>query len=212
MDIRASHCEWDGIVAKVMNKFSSPNDEYLARTKVVLFSKGASEFNTVLDRLIKKKLEIELREQNQNELFWQDLQQKIETLNAITLNIETHFLDFLNTGPSQFAKKFPVMKDQYTRQFGSFLSSFVIENENYFKNLHPEVKGASQKRNYELMVRMASKKIGLESMKFIEEFEQKKKPTKKDIASYVDRVKKVFSSIKNDLSSKIIQISEDRSQ
>lgn len=212
MDVRASNCEWDGIVPKVMNRFSAPDDEYVGRTKVVLFSKGASEFNVILDRLIKKKIEIDLKEQNQNEVFWQDLQQKLETLNAITLNIESHFLDFLEGGQAGFAKDLKPMVDKYTRQFGSFLTSFVVDNENYFKNLNPEIEGASKKRNYEIMVRLATKRIGLESMRFIEEFQQKKKPSKKDIESYSERVKKTFFAIKNDLNSKIIQVSEDRSK
>ncbi len=212
MDVKATGCEWDGFVAKVMNKFSAPDEDYIGRQKVVLFSKGASEFNTILDRLIKKKMEISIKEESQNELFWQDLQQKLETLNAIALNIESHFLDFLNDGARDFNKNLKPMVDKYTRAYGSFLTSFVVDNENYFKNLNPEAKGASQKRNYELMVRMSTKRIGLESMKFIEEFQQKKKPTDKDISSYSERVKKTFSAIKNDLSEKIIQVSEDRSK
>lgn len=212
MDVKATDCEWDGFVAKVMNKFSSPDEDYLGRQKVVLFSKGATEFNTILDRLIKKKIENEVKEQSQNELFWQDLQQKLETLNAIALNIESHFLDFLNAGVGGFNKNLKPMVDKYTRQFGSFLTSFVVDNENYFKNLNSEAKGASRKRNYELMVRMSTKRIGLESMKFIEEFQQKKKPTAKDIESYSEQVKKTFSAIKHDLSEKIIQVSEDRSK
>jgi hypothetical protein len=212
MDVRATDCAWDGLAPKVMNKFSAPDNEYLGRQKVVLFSKGAVEFNTILDRLIKKKIEIDRKEQSQNELFWQDLQQKLETLNAIALNIESHFLDFLNDGPADFNQNLKPMVDKYTRQFGSFLTSFVVDNENYFKNLNSEAKGASQKRNYELMVRMATKRIGLESMKFIEEFQQKKKPSKKDMDSYTERVKKTFSAIKTDLNGKIIQVSEDRSK
>jgi len=212
MDVKATDCAWDGFVAKIMNKFSSPDEDYLGRQKVVLFSKGATEFNAILDRLIKKKMENEIKEQSQNELFWQDLQQKLETLNAIALNIESHFLDFLNDGAGSFNKNLKPMIDKYTRQYGSFLTSFVVDNENYFKNLNSEAKGASKKRNYELMVRMSTKRIGLESMKFIEEFQQKKKPTSKDIDSYSERVKKTFSAIKNDLNEKIIQVSEDRSK
>lgn len=213
LNVRAYNCEWDGFIPKLMNKFRGPEEEYIARIKVVLFSKGSAEFNTILDKLLKKKVEIETRELSQNELFWQDLQQKLETLQAVTLQIEQHLLDFLDESPKSFKPNLKTMVDQYTRKFGSFLTSFVIENENYFKNLNREASGAAQKRNYELIVKLASKKIGLESMKFIEEFQSlKKNPTKKDLDAYANRVKKTFAAIKTDISGKIIQVSEDRSK
>ncbi len=213
MDVKASHCEWNGFLANVMNRFQGPEKEYLGRTKVVLFSKGAVEFNKILDNLIKKKQAIELRKQNENDLFWQDLQQKLETLQAITLQIEQHFLDFLQSDPRKFRQNVKPMIESYTKKFGSFLTSFVIENENYFKTLTYAGKGASQKKNYELMVRLTSKKIGLESMKFIEEFQAiKKRPGPKALKSIQERVKKVFSGIKQEISQKIIQVSEDRSK
>jgi hypothetical protein len=212
LNIRAYNCEWDGVIPRVMNKFSGPDEEYLARTKVILFSKGSVEFNTILDKLIKKKVDIVTRELSQNELFWQDLQQKLETLQAVTLQIEQHLLDFLDEDSKSFKPNLKSMVDQYTRKFGSFLTSFVIENENYFKNLNRDA-GASQKRNYELIVKLASKKIGLESMKFIEEFQSlKKNPSPKDLNAYSARVKKTFAAIKTDISEKIIQVSEDRSK
>lgn len=213
MDIKATNCEWNGFTSKLMNKFQGPDSEYLARTKVVLFSKGAAEFNNVLDKLLKKKLEIELRKQNENELFWQDLNQKLETLQAITLQIEQHVLDFLQNDPRAFRKNVKSMVDEYTRKYGSFLTSFVVENENYFKTLKYEGKGSSEKRNYELMVRLTSKKIGFESMKFIEEFQGiKKTPRKRDLQALQERVKKVFAGIKSEIGQKLIKVSEDRSK
>lgn len=213
VDIKATHCSWDGFLPLLMNKFIRPDEEYLARTKVVLFSKGPQEFSAILDKLLKKKMEIELKEQNLNEIFWQDLQQKFETLEAITLQIEQHFLDYTGEGPDLFLKALPKMVDQYTRKFGSFLTSFVVENENYFKSLNSSEKGGSKKRNYELMVRLSAKRIGLESMKFIEEFQgMKKKPSKSDLAKIEGRIKKAFSVLKHDLNERTQQVSSDRSR
>jgi hypothetical protein len=210
MNVRASKCEWEGVIPKLMNRFQGPDKEYQASTKVVLFAKGPVEFSTVLERLLKKKQEDELRELNRNELFWQDLQQKLETLQAITLQIEQLLLDFLDKPATVFIRNRGPMIETYTRQFGSFLTTFVVENENYFKNLG--TKGSSQKRNYELMVKLASKRIGLESMKFIEEFQgMKRNPTPKELALLSGRVKKVFAAIKSDIGRKIIQVSDDRS-
>lgn len=213
MDVKATGCEWNGFTSKLMNKFQEPDSEYQARTKVVLFSKGATEFNNVLDKLLKKKLEIKLREQNENELFWLDLNQKLETLQAITLQIEQHVLDFLQNDPKSFRKNVKGMVDEYTRKYGSFLTSFVVENENYFKNLKYDGKGSSEKRNYELMVRLTSKKIGFESMKFIEEFQGvRKTPPQRDIQAFQERVKKVFAEIKSEIGRKLIKVSEDQSK
>jgi hypothetical protein len=213
LDVKATNCKWSGLIPRIMNQFSGPDKEYVAKTKVVLFSKGAEEFNKVLDNIIKKKMELELREQNQNELFWQDLQQKFETLQAVTLQIEQLILDFLRENPTRFRKDLEKMVTEYTQKYGSFLTSFVVENENYFKSIHPDLKGASEKRNYELLVKLTSTKIGLESMKFIEEFQgMKKNPTSKQLSQIEERVKKTYSSIKREISEKIIQVSEDRSQ
>ncbi|MCM2350721.1 MAG: DUF4339 domain-containing protein [Bacteriovoracaceae bacterium] len=210
MDVKATHCKWEGLSPLVLNKFQGPESEYIARTKVVLFSKGAIEFNKVLDKLLQKKMAQELKEKTKEDLFWQNLQQKFETLQAITLQIEQLMLDFLEQKPNQFQSNLKPMVDQYTRKFGSFLTSFIIDNEKYFKDLK---EGASKKRNYELMVKLTTKRIGLETMKFIEEFQNlKKNPTVKEVNAYSERVKKVFAAVKNDIAQKIIQVSEDRSK
>lgn len=209
MDVKATHCEWEGLVPTLMNKFQGPDSEYVARMKVVLFSKGPQEFNKILDRIIQKKMEEELKAKNEEELFWQDLQQKFETLQAVTLQVEQLLLDFLDGDPAKFKANLPQMVDQYTRKYGSFFTSFVVENENYFRGLK---EGSSKKRNYELTVTLTTKRIGLETMKLIEDFQkQKQNPSKAQVSSYVERVKQVYAALKYEIAQKIIQVSEDRS-
>lgn len=211
MDVKAHDCSWEGFLPKLMNKFASPASDYMARTKVVLFSKGPQEYNRILEKLLKQKMEKDLLSQSREDMFWQDLQQKLQTLEAITLQIEQHILDFLDKG--HFKEDLKPMVDDYTRKFGSFLTNFVVENEKYFKTLDfSQVKGASNRQNYELMVRLTSKRIGLESMKFIEEFQAKKgNLTEKQLTDYAARVRQVYAAIKNDITRKILQVSEDRS-
>ncbi|WP_408099168.1 DUF4339 domain-containing protein [Peredibacter sp. HCB2-198] len=211
MDVKASDCSWEGFLPKLMNKFVPPASNYVARTKVVLFSKGAEEYGRILDKLIKQKTQKERVAQNREELFWQDLQQKLQTLEAISLQIEQHFLDFLDS--KKFKANLKPMVDSYTKKFGSFLTNFVVENEKYFKTVDlSQMKGGANRRNYEVMVRLTSKRIGFESMKFIEEFQAKKgNPTEKQLEDYSNRIRKAFSAIKNDITQKILQISEDRS-
>ncbi len=209
MDIKATDCTWKGVVPALMNKFQGPDSEYVGRMKVVLFSKGPAEFNKILDRIIQKKLEQELKLKNEEDLFWQDLQQKFETLQAVTLQVEQLLLDFLDENPKNFKTGLPKMVDQYTRRYGSFFTSFVVDNENYFRGLK---EGSSKKRNYELVVTITSKKIGLEAMKLIEDFQkQKQNPTAAQITAYQERVKQVFAALKYEIAQKIIQVSEDRS-
>lgn len=207
MDLKASDCTWDGILPKAMNLFEDPNSHYVARMKVILFSKGASEFNRNLENLLIHKRELAEREKGQELLFWQDLQQKLQTLEALTLQIEQHFLDFLESeGP--FKKGLQRMVEAYAKKYGSFLSSFVLENEKFFKNNHST--GASKKRDYELDIRMVSKKIGLESMKFIEKLQSfKKDPTRKEIQSLGRTMKEAFQKIKSDLNEKLSEVEKD---
>lgn len=214
MDVKASECEWDGFLPKLMNLFSSSDENYVGRTKVVLFSKGAREFSSILDRLIQKKMEKHLKDQNKKEFFWQDIQQKLETLQAITLQIEQLFLDFLEQGNVRFSHNLRPVIDQYTRKYGSFLTTFVVENEKYFKSLtNEDISGISNFKNYELMVNLTSKRIGLETMKYIEEMQSiKGRPEGQVLARLSARMKTSYSGIKTDISRKIIRVSEDRSK
>lgn len=211
LDVRASNCSWDGFLPLVMNGFIQPEDEYQARTKVVLFSGGAEAFHENLQNLLKKKTDLKEREKTSAELFWEDLNQKLQTLEAISLQIEQHFLDFLDENPAEFKKNLKVMVDDYTKKFGSFLTSFVVDNEKYFNSL--DSKGDSQKRNYELLVRLTAKKIGLDSMTYIEEFQgMKKTPTKKDLEKISGRIIKTYAVIKKDISEKLSQVSQDQAK
>ena len=208
LDVKARNCKWEGLFPLVMNGLTNPEEEYMARTKVILFAKGAEEFNSNLANLLKKKEEEARREKDADYFFWKDLEQKFQTLEAISLQIEQLFLDFLDQDGSQFQKSVKPMVDGYTRKFGSFLTAFVVENEKYFKSLNP--KGDSEKRNYELMVRLTAKSVGEESMKFIEEFQKIKSPKEKDLSVLSERVKKTFSTIKTNISGKLSQVSLDQ--
>lgn len=209
LDVKAYDCKWDGILPQVMNFFQEPDKEYMARTKVILYSQGALKFNETLESILKKKMEIAEKEKDAQLLFWKDIEQKFQTLEAISLQIEQHLLDFLDGHPASFKKNLKIMVDEYTQKYGSFLTSFVVENEKYFDSL--DLKGDSKKRTYEMKVRLTAKNVGLESMKFIEEFQgMKKAPTKKELRALSDRVKNIFSKLKLEISEKLSQVSLDQ--
>ncbi len=209
MDIKATDCDWDGFVPEIMNWFSVPRKDYIARVRVVLFSNGPEDFYKNLDSVLNKKNEFKRKEKELYAHFWQDLQQKFQTLEAISLQIEQHFLDFLDNDPSSFEKKLKPMVTLYAKSFGSFLTSFVIENENYFKKL--DSSRSYSKRNYELLVKLTSKNVGYESMKFIEEFQKlKKNPSKKELVKMSTKVKSTFAGLKKDIGQKLIRVSLDQ--
>lgn len=209
LDVKAAHCEWGSMAAKVANLFNPVEKEYMARMKVILYPKGPLEYNIALTNLLKKKEEEELKEKGKEQIFWQDLQQKFQTLLAISLQIEQHLLDLLESDPKVFRQKLVPAVDTYTRKFGNFLTNFVVANESYFNQLG-DLKESSKKRKYEVMVNSTFKRIGHESMKLIEDLQKIKKPTKAEMSNFQMRLKKTFSRLKEDINQKIILISEDR--
>lgn len=211
MDLKASNCNWDGIAAKLGNLFKSPDSDYVTRMKVVLYHKGNAEFVSILNNLLNKKLKLELKNQNQEELFWQDLQQKLQTLLAITLQIEQLLLEFVESPPKNFKNNLKNTVDKYTRNYGHFLTEFVVANEKYFQELEKtDISGLSKKRLYEKTIRITSTNIGLESMKLIEQLQSWKNPNKKDLTQMEAKIKKQFELLKESLNHRIIQMTEDR--
>jgi hypothetical protein len=211
MDLKATDCSWGGLAAKVGNFFQSPPSEYVTRMKVVLYHKGNIEFNNVLDKLIRRKLDLEIKNQNQEDLFWQDLQQKLQTLMAISLQIEQHLLEFVELPPTNFKKNLKIVVDNYTKKFGGTLTEFVVQNEKYFQGLEQsELSDMAKKRTYEQTIRLTSKNIGFESMKIIEELQAMKSPSKADLEKMDGKIKKQFEILKDSLNQRLIQLTEDR--
>ncbi len=213
MDVKAIRCEWDGVMPRLRNIFTSPEKEYSATTRVVLYPRGAEEFQEILAQLLKKKEDIKLQTKNQKDLFWDDLQMKFQTLHAMTMQIEQHFLDFLDKGSRDFKPRLTVMTTQYTRKFGQALTQFVVDNEGYFAGLQSsELRPLLLEKDYEGVVRTSSKQLGLESMKVIEKLQTLKKPTDKDIKTMRPQVLKSFEQLKAKFNQLLIGVTEDRSK
>lgn len=213
MNVRAYDCHWDGWVAKIGNELNSPQASYEAATKVVLFEKGALEFNKLLDELNTKKMEKQTREKGQQDLFWDDLQQKFQTLQAVTLQIEQTLLNFVDQPAGDFSMRLKVMVANYTRHYGHFLTNFVVANEKYFQEVSQgEMRPLTLGKNYEEMVRMTSKKIGLSGMTIIEEMQKLKNPDDARLKRLHSRILKEFTTLKDLINARLIEVTEDRSQ
>ncbi|MES2529225.1 MAG: DUF4339 domain-containing protein [Bdellovibrionota bacterium] len=213
MDVKAIRCEWDGVMARLRNIFSQPEQEYSATTRVVLYPRGAEEFQDILAKLLKKKEDLKLQTKNQKDLFWDDLQMKYQTLHAMTMQIEQHFLDFLDKGAREYKPRLTVMTTQYTRKFGQALTEFVVENEGYFAALEAtEIRPMLVEKDYEGVVKMSCKQLGLESMKVIEKLQTMKKPTDKDLKALRPQVLRSFEQLKAKFNQLLIGVTEDRSK
>ncbi len=212
MEVKARRCEWDGIVPKIRNMFSSPDAEYTATTRVVLYPKGPEEFQRVLTELMKKKDELKKQTESQQSLFWEDLQMKFQTLHAITLQIEQLLLDFIDQGDQNYPPRLKTMVNTYTQKFGQGLTQFVIENEGYFEGLAAtDLRPLLLSKDYEGMVKLTSKEVGFEAMKVIEKLQAKKKPNAKELKAMRPSVLKTFESLKNSINKKLLGVTEDRS-
>lgn len=212
MDVKATRCAWDGVVAKMRNLFVPPEAEYSATTRVVLYPRGPEEFQQVLSQLLKKKDEIKNQTKNQEQLFWDDLQMKFQTLHAIALQIEQQFLDFLDKGERDFVNRRKAMIAQYTKKYGNALTEFVVSNEGYFDGLRDtDLRPLLAKKDYEGMVRLSSKQVGMESMKVIEKLQKMNKPKAADVKALRAEVLKSFEKLKNNLTKVLLDVTADRS-
>ena len=134
---------------------------------------------------------------------------KFQTLEALTSQIEQSFLDFLQTPPQLMKEQLKTLVNEYSRNFGTFLTTFVMESGKSFQASPHE--RLSEKRNYEEMIKQTAKSIGLESMKLIEELQEIKNFTsEKKLSGLNNKVKIKFSRIKKEISQKLIQVTQDQ--
>ena len=211
--IKAENCKWDGLVPLFGNLFNSPDEEYIANFKVILYPHGPLAFHEVLAKLLKKKLDEKMKSELHEQMFWEDLQQKLQTIMAISLQVEQSFYDFIGLDARKFEANLPRFVSSYTKKFGHFLTNFVVSNEEYFKELQKSGQlEMGTKRKFESMIRLTAKSVGFESMKVIEEFQKLKGPKRVFLNNKKNQIKKTFNRIKVDINKKLIQITEERSK
>lgn len=212
MNVSASRCDWDGVKPTLANAFRAPEKTYTARTSVILYPQGALEFQRVLAEITQKRYEAELREKQLRDQFWDDLQQKLQTLLAIGLQIEQSFVDFLDGNPATLTARYPGMVQDYTKKFGQFLTNFVNANEEYFqKVLRSRFKDLALRKDYEEMVRLTAKDTGFISMRFIEDLQKLKRPNRAQLLQKKKALVAEFAKLKERISQRIVEVTEDRS-
>ncbi len=213
MSVKAYRCDWDGILPTLANRFRAPQKTYEAKTTVILYGEGPEAFQKVLAEVTQKKYEADLREKRIKDQFWDDLQQKLQTLLAISLQIEQTFVDFIDGNPATFSRRLEPMIQDYTTKFGQFLTNIVTANEEYFSKIkRSELRELALRKDYEEMVRLLAKDTGFISMRFIEDLQKTKKPNKALLAQKKKALLQDFAKLKERINQRIIEVTEDRSK
>jgi hypothetical protein len=211
LDLHATNCTWSGTLVRVMNAFHPVEEKYTARMKVVLYHLGGEQFNQALSSILERKQKEKLQLENQEELFWQDIQQKLQTLLAINLQVEQHFLNLVEKGPTSFSKELKASVDHYTRQYGHLLTTLLAANEDDFNRLQKSsLPKWNIKSQYEESIKSAARSIGFEAMKLIEELQLIKNPSSRELQKLEQIIKKKFQGPKDFINTKLIKASEDR--
>lgn len=212
MLVRAENCSWDGLAPQLANGFMGPESTYEAKVSVVLYGKGPDEFQRILAEVQQKKQAAEQRAQFIRDQFWDDLQQKLQTLLATSLQIEQFLVDFMEGRADSYGIRLPGMVDEYTKKFGHFLTNFVSANEEYFQDISQgELREITVKKNYEELIRQTSKTVGQTAMEIIEECQRLKKPTSAQLSGVKEKVLRSFANLKERINQRIIEVTEDRS-
>lgn len=213
MNLTATNCEWSSLQSKIVNWFQAPPSKIELSYRIAISAQSVEFLTNALKKLAEEKYRLEQTKKLAADQFWQDVQQKYQTLLAVSLQIEQHFLDFLNSDQN-WQGSLKIMVDKYTRQFGSLLTNFVVSNEEDFKKIRDQkAKNLSVKTAYENKIRLSAKNMGLQSMTLIEEWQKLPSKTARTKRKEMEKkVKDTFSVIKKDIEQKLIDVTEEQSQ
>ena len=211
MNLTAQNCMWEGMRARISNLTDSIPEKIELSYRIAIFPLGAAALTDSLQQLAKEKYQREQQKKLVADQFWQDVQQKYQTLLAVSLQMEQLFVDFLESNKSWKAE-FPKMVEKYTKIYGALLTNFVISNEDDFKKLRAQqVQNISVKTAYESRIKTSATQMGHKAMEIIEAW-QNSKPVSSISGreSLKKNVNKTFKSIKEDLNQKLIDVTEEQ--
>lgn len=213
MILSATRCEWEGWQAKLSNLGQSLPEKIDLSYRVAIFPQGATSLTEALQQLATEKYQREQRKKLASDHFWQDMQQKYQTLLAISLQVEQFFIDFLDSSKN-WNPDVKLMVDKYTKNYGSLLTNFLVSNEEDFQQLRKEkAKNLSVKTGHENKIRMTAKNMGMHAMTLIEGWQKTKAlSTKADRENMKKKVNLTFKNIKTDLNQKIIDITDEQAK
>jgi len=150
------------LVAKIMTKRKR---QFRFFDQVLISSFSRVKFQKTLDQYLAKN-------RINDTAFWEELQQKYETLKVITIQIQDAIEEVFKNPKLDWRKRVTVFEDNYKTKYGNFFTTFVIANEQSYSKL--KSKEFSNKleiiSNYTRLSRL-SKNVGLITMDILHELE-----------------------------------------
>ncbi len=170
MNIERKDCRSEGLLAF----WQAPDPNLKLELEVDLYSGDAQELGLRLSELAKKKRQESLKIASKNRQAWRDIEEKLRTLSAISLQIEQNFQELIMSKISWSVRLKRVI-DSYTLKFGGFLTNFVVQNDADFNVLATQ--DLPQKVDVmgrQSMINAFGKRIGFLSMSLIEKLQKDK--------------------------------------
>lgn len=179
------------------------NFEFSHQDVALLSLLGPERFAEAL-RKFKKKA------QNNASLFWEELEQKYLTVRAITKSIRDSALEVFE-GEGEWQDKVKQFEQNYTQNYGSFFTSFVIQNEKSYEEL--EQKDFPDKVSvisyYTRLSRMA-KRFGGETMNALDEMQKLSNKTPEEREAAKETIMEGFNDMNGTIDEALQEIENEQ--
>ena len=182
MNIERRDCQAKG----VLSFWQKADQDLRLAHEVDIYLGDPLELGQRLKELAQKKLQESKQSLLKNRQAWRDIEEKLRTLSAISLQIEQNFQELLN-------RKFPWdarlkrVIDLYTLRFGGFLTNFMVQNDADFNLLATQ--DLPQKVDImgrQSMINTFGKRLGFVSMSLIEKLQKDKSaPNRRDLQDWL---------------------------
>lgn len=169
--------------------------------EALLSALRVSQFNRALNDFNKKS--------NSNaKVFWEELEQKYQTVKAIALKIEEAIDEVFGKGAQDWILNVGEFERSYTSNFGNFFTNFIIQNEKSYKEI--EEKTFDDKveviSSYTRLSRLA-KDLGAQTMAALQEMKELKDPLDSQQRSALqDKISLNFKEYFQEIDEKIAQL------
>ncbi|MCO4752831.1 MAG: DUF4339 domain-containing protein [Bacteriovoracaceae bacterium] len=179
-------------------KFSKKQQSFDFSQQMLLTSFSKEAFERALTSF-------EEKQKTNDSIFWEELLQKYQTVNAMSLKIEKAMSKIFQSDSNHWNNSIENFEKEYIRNFGNFFTSFVIQNEFAYEDLkrkefHNKVEVVS---SYTRLTKIA-KRVGAETMRALELLKSVKDPQNgRERLEAENKIKKSFKTISTTVSERI---------
>lgn len=182
MNVERRDCQPQGIDSL----WQKPDQNLRLAHEVDIYLGDPAELGQRLNELAQKKLQESKQSLLKNRQAWRDIEEKLRTLSAISLQIEQNFQELLNRKYPWDARLKRVI-DLYTVRFGGFLTNFMVQNDADFNLLAAqELPQKVDIMGRQSMINTFGKRLGFISMSLIEKLQKDKAaPNRRDLQDWL---------------------------